>query len=266
MKKKRYPSHLTDGEWKHIKWLLPKAKPGGRRRTTNLREVLNGIFYLVRGGIAWEMLPKEFPKWKTVYHYFREWRLAGVWRRVHNRLRARVRQAAGRSAQPSAGIIDSQSVKTTEVGGKERGYDHVKNVNGRKRHLIVDTLGLLLVVVVHSAARTDREGARLVIQKLAQAYTRLTLLWADQGYTGAPLAQWVRALRAYRRLRLEIVQRLEGQKGFVVLPRRWVVERTFGWLGRCRRLSKDYERLPETSETMIYIAMTRLMLQRLDAA
>ena len=125
---------------------------------------------------------------------------------------------------------------------------------------------LLLVVVVHSAARTDREGARLVIQKLAQAYTRLTLLWADQGYTGEPLAQWVRALRAYRRLRLAIVKRLEGQKGFVVLPRRWVVERTLGWLGRCRRLSKDYERLPETSETMIYIAMTRLMLQRLDAA
>lgn len=266
MKKKRYPSNLTDGEWKHIKWLLPKAKPGGRRRTTNVREVLNAIFYLVRGGIAWEMIPADFPKWKTVYHYFRTWRLAGVWQRIHHRLRARVRKAAGREAQPSAAIIDSQSVKTTEVGGHERGYDHVKNVNGRKRHLIVDTLGLLLVVVVHAAARTDREGARLVIQKLAHAYTRLTLLWADQGYTGEPLQQWVRTVRTSRRRRLEIVKRVEGHKGFVVLPRRWVVERTFGWLGRCRRLSKDYERLPETSETMIYIAMTRLMLQRLDAA
>jgi putative transposase len=266
MKKKRYRSSLTEGEWKHIKWLLPKAKPGGRPRTTKLREVLDAIFYLVRGGLTWEMLPHEFPKWKTVYHYFRTWRLAGVWQRIHNRLRARVRQAAGRHAQPSAGIIDSQSVKTTEVGGAQRGYDHVKNVNGRKRHVVVDTLGLLIVVVVHAAARTDREGAKLVLQKLAHAYTRLTLLWADQGYTGAPLAQWVRALRTARRLRLEIVQRQAGQKGFVVLPRRWVVERTFGWIGRYRRLSKDYERLPETSETMIYIAMTRLMLQRLDAA
>jgi len=266
MKKKRYPSDLTDGEWKHIKWLLPKAKPGGRRRTTNLREVLNAIFYLVRGGIGWEMLPKEFPKWKTVYHYFRTWRLAGVWQRIHHRLRARVRKAAGRQAQASAGILDSQSVKTTEVGGPARGYDHVKNVNGRKRHLIVDTLGLLVAVVVHSAAMGEREGAKLVAQKLQHAYTRLVVLWADQGYSGEPFATWLWALRKYRRLKLAIVKRVEGQKGFAVLPRRWVVERTFAWLGRSRRLSKDYERLPETSEAMIYIAMTRLMLQRLDAA
>jgi len=266
MQNKRYPSDLTNGEWKHIKWMIPKAKPGGRRRTTNMREVCNAIFYLIRGGIGWEMLPKDFPNWKTVYHYFRLWRLDGTWKRIHDRLRAKVRVQAGRNAQPSAGIIDSQSVKTTEVGGAERGFDHVKNVNGRKRHLLVDTMGLVLAVAVSSAALGDRDGAKLVLKWLAHSFTHLVLIWADQGYTGEAFAQWVSEVRAYRRIKLEIVKRIEGQKGFVVLPRRWVVERTFAWLGRSRRLSKDYERLPETSETIIYIAMTRLMLQRLGVA
>ena len=227
-----------------------------------MREVLNGIFYLVRGGIPWEMLPKDFPKWKSVYHYFRLWRLQGRWKAIHDRLRGRLRRQQGRQPSPSAAIIDSQSVKTTEVGGKERGYDKVKNINGRKRHLLVDTLGLVLLAVVHSAAKQDREGAKQVLAPLRAKLGRLRLIWADQGYTG-PLVEWVWKLREQRRIRLEIVKRQADQQGFVVLARRWVVERTFGWLGRSRRLSKDYERLTSTSETMIYLAMTRLMLGRL---
>jgi len=262
MNKNRYSSDLTDGEWNHVKRLIPKAKPGGRPRQLNMREVLNGIFYLVRGGIPWEMLPKEFPKWKSVYHYFRLWRLQGRWKAIHDRLRGRLRRQQGRQPSPSAAIIDSQSVKTTEIGGAERGYDKVKNVNGRKRHLLVDTLGLVLMAVVHSAAKQDRDGAKQVLEPWRAKLTRLRLIWADQGYTG-PLLEWVWGLRKQRRLRLEVVKRQPEQSGFVVLARRWVVERTFGWLGRNRRLSKDYERLTSTSETMIYLAMTRLMLRRL---
>ena len=250
MKKKRYSSDQTNGEWKHIKGLLPKAKTGGRRRTTNLREVVNAIFYLIRGGISWQNLPKDFPPYKTVYDYFRKWRLQGVWKAIHDRLRGKVRQLAGRQIQPTAGIIDSQSVKTTSVGGRCRGFDAGKIVNGRKRHLLVDTLGLVLIAVVHSAGLQDRDGARLVLQKLAHQFTRLVLIWADGGYAGQ-LVSWVQQIRSFRRVHLEIVKRSDQQKGFVVLPKRWIVERTFGWLTRYRRLSKDYERLPETSETMI---------------
>lgn len=262
MKKKRYSSDQTNGEWKHIKGLLPKAKTGGRHRTTNLREVVNSIFYLIRGGISWQNLPKDFPPYKTVYDYFRKWRLQGVWKAIHDRLRDKVRQLMGRKTQPTAGIIDSQSVKAASIGGIGRGYDAGKKVTGRKRHLLVDTLGLVLLVVVHSASIQDRDGARLVLQKLAHQFTRLVLIWADGGYAGQ-LVSWVQQIRAYRRVRLEIVKRSDQQKGFVVLPKRWIVERTFGWLNHSRRLSKDYEQLPETSETMIYIAMTRLMLNRL---
>ena len=262
MKKKRYPSDLTDGEWNHVKRLIPKAKPGGRPRTLNMREVLNAVFYLVRGGVAWAMLPKDFPNYKSVYHYFRRWRMTGRWKAIHDRLRKSLRQRVGRKPSPSAAILDSQSVKTTEVGGEERGFDKAKNINGRKRHLLVDTLGLVIVAVVHSAARGEREGAKLVLATLATSISRLRHIWADRGYTG-PLLEWVWKLRKRRRIELEIVKRKYNQEGFVVLPRRWVVERTFGWLGRSRRLSKDYERLTASSETMIYLAMTRLMLKRL---
>jgi putative transposase len=264
MNKTNYSSNLTDGEWNHIKGLIPKPRPGGRPRTLNMREVLNAIFYLIRGGIPWEMLPSDFPNWKSVYHYFRLWRITGIWKAIHDRVRAKVRHQAGRRPTPSAAILDSQSVKTTEVGGRERGYDAGKRVNGRKRHLLVDTMGLVLVAVVHAASTQDPTGARFVLTELAHRFTRLVRIWADGRY-GGELIEWVWQLRSYRRIHLEIVKRQAEHRGFVVLPKRWIVERTFGWLGRFRRLSKDYERLTDTSETMIYVAMTRLMLRRLAA-
>jgi putative transposase len=264
MSETQYPSDLTDREWHCIKDMIPKAKPGGRPRTLDMRAVLNALFYVVRGGIPWRMLPQDFPNWKSVYHYFRAWKLSGLWQRLNDRLRKRVRRAAGRQVQPSAAILDSQSVKTTEVGGPERGYDAGKKVRGRKRHLLVDTLGLLLVVVVHAASLQDWEGAKRVLASLEHSCTRLRLIWADGIYRG--LGDWLGRLRQRRQLRLEIVQRRQDQPGFVVLPRRWVVERTLAWVGRHRRLSKDYETLPSSSEAMVYLAMIRLMLHRLATA
>src|SRR5215207_812916 len=259
-----YPSDLADREWHVIKRLIPPPKRGGRPRSTDMRLILNAIFYLDRTGCAWRFLPREYPPWATVYGYFRRWRADGLWRRMNDRLRSRVRQAAGRDSQPSAAILDSQSVKTTRRGGPARGFDAGKKISGRKRHLLVDVMGLVLIAVVHSAGVQDYEGARDVLAQLQHRFSRLRQLWADSIYGRAGLPEWARDLRARRRLRLEVVRRQPGQEGFVVLPRRWVVERTFAWLGFHRRLSKDYEALPETSEAMIYVAMIRLMLTRLS--
>ena len=258
MKEKTYPSDLNDAEWQILKPLIPKAKSGGRPRTTNMRSVTNAIFYVLRSGCAWRMLPHDFPPCKTVYHYFRQWRIDGIWEQINETLRIRLRKADGREAEPSAAILDSQSVKTTETKGI-RGYDAAKGDKGRKRHILVDTMGLLLMVLVSAANIQDRDGAKLLLSKVKQCFSRLRLIWADAAY-GGKLISWVLTNCGWI---LEIVKRSDDAKGFVVLPRRWVVERTFAWFGRYRRLSKDYETLPETSEAMIYAAMSRLMVRRL---
>jgi putative transposase len=265
-----YPSDLSDAEWALLAPLLPPPKPAGRPRKWPDRLIANAVFYVLRSGCAWRMLPREFPPSPTVFSPFRRWRLDGTLRRAQDVLRALARRQTRRAAEPSAAIIDSQSAKTTGVGGPARGYDGGKRVKGRKRHILVDALGLVLAVRVHAADVQDRAGARLLVGAVAHdELPALGLVWADQGYTG-PLAGWLRESRGWR---VEVVRHPERQvcrygladkpaHTFRVLPRRWGVERTFAWLGQSRRLSKDYERLPATGEAMIYAVMSRLMLRR----
>jgi putative transposase len=255
----RYTSDLTDAEWDCIDYCFPKPSKTGRPRQHSLRELLNAMFYLVRTGCQWRNLPRDFAPWQTVYHYWRKWRRSGFLERLHAHTRETLRQLEGRKRHPSAGIIDSQSVKSTECSD-QRGYDAGKKVNGRKRHVLVDTLGMLLLVMMLPANIQDRDAARQLLGAFwgSQRCRRVKHIWADGGYAGA-LVGWARTLW---RCTLEIVKRSDA-KGFHVLPRRWVVERTFGWLGRYRRLNRDYERLACTGETFVYVAMTRLMLARI---
>jgi putative transposase len=259
---KAYPNNLTWEQWELIVDLFPEAKPGGRPRSIAMYAVVNAILYVLCQGCTWRALPGDFPAWSTVYGYFRRWRQDGTWLKVHDKLYQWVRVAAGREPSPSEAAVDSQSVETATMIYQEVGYDAGKKIHGRKRHLTVDLLGLVLRVLVTSASIPERAGAKEVLKRVHHlgSVNRLHTIWMDGGYRGDEFKCWV--MDMFRWI-VEIVLRPLEKKGFVHLPKRWVVERTFGWLNWCRRLSKDYEHLPETSEAFIYIAMIRIMVRRL---
>lgn len=260
---KAYASNLTQAQFDLIEPFIPPAKPGGRPREVEIWEVLNAIFYVLCEGCRWRSLPGDFPNWQTVYTYFRNWRKDGTWVRMHDRLRDWVRVDNDRQASPSEAIIDSQSVKSAAMVSKQVGFDGGKLLKGRKRFLSVDTLGLVLRVWVSAANVGEREGGKQVlkrVKKMDKAVSRLHTIWVDGGFDGQPFMQWVMDVCRWI---VQVVLRPEQTQGFVVLKKRWVVERTFGWLMGSRRLVRDYELLPQTSETLIYLAMIRLMVRRL---
>jgi putative transposase len=252
-----YPSDLTDEQWQAIQNLLPRQAKVGRRPLCR-RWVVNAILYLNRTGCQWRSLPHDFPNWKTVYTVFWRWRRDGVWNRIHEALCRKVRQQTGKKPTPSVAIIDSQSIRTAE-GGRDRGYDAGKKITGRKRHIAVDTLGMIWAVAVHAAGWQDQDGACFVLN-LLRPFGRLRVIFADSAYGRSGLPTWVKQTYGWT---LQTVLRPVNAKGFVVLPKRWIVERTFAWLNRCRRHSKDYEHNPHTSEAMIQISMIALMSRRL---
>jgi transposase len=261
----RYPSDMTDAQWRvlepHARAVMDEIRrAAGRPMVHDLRAMVDAVGYVVRNGIEWRALPADFPPWEAVYAFFQRWSQRGLPQRLVDRLRGRLRTGLGREVQPSAAIVDSQSVKGADtVGVASRGFDSGKRINGRKRHVAVDVEGFLLAVVVTAANVGDRMGAKLLIITLLNTCTRLKLIWADSGYDGKPLADWVTAVA---RITLEVIKRTELHV-FKVVPRRWVVERSFGWLLRYRRLVRDYERRPEHHEAMVYWATVSIMTRRL---
>jgi putative transposase len=251
-----YPTDLTDKQWQFIEKMLDNKD---RKRKHSLRSIFNGIFYLVKTGCQWRMLPSDFAPWNTVCYYYRKWKNNGFIEEVHEYLRDRIRRQCGRDKSPSLGLIDSRSVKTSRNGGSDRGIDGGKKTKGRKQHIITDTLGLILAVVIHAANIHDSKGAMTVIEGLKGRFPRLQKIVADGGYRGEMIEKvkntfgWI----------LEIVLRPEAAKKFTILPKKWILERTFSWFESYRRLSKDYEVLPETSQTMIYLTMMQIMLNRI---
>jgi putative transposase len=256
-----YPTDLTDAQWQLLKPLLPPPKKRGRK-PTDRRRLLNALFYFLRAGCAWRLLPRDFGPWQTVYHYFRLWSADGTWESINDLLRRDVRAAAGKRSQPTAAILDSQTVRSADHAGAT-GYDAAKKTKGRKRHILVDTLGLLLWVCVSPADVDERAGARRLLAPALQWWRWLRTVFVDGGYSGEGFARWVASHRKTGTLSLEVVARSEGQRGFAVLPKRWIVERTFGWFMKQRRLVRDYETKTEHAQAWLYLTMIGLMLRRL---
>jgi putative transposase len=276
--RKAYPSDLTDAEWKILEPLIPAIAEGAENVVYERREIVNGILYVRRCGCPWRLMPHDLPAWGTVYWYFRIWRREGIWNQVLEALRRQMREKQGRDQEPSAAVIDSQSMKTSAVRGPEKGYDAGKQIWGRKRHLLVDTEGNLMDVLVTAASTSDLQGGKSLLGPLKNLFPRMQLVWGDSHY-GGQLVEWVKEhlgwdIQSVRRLGTARDESLiepkpktkDSHGGFTVLPRRWVVERSIAWITRWRRLTRDHEGLPETSEAFIKLSASRRMLSHLAPA